>query len=131
TLREALRALGATVDLVSPRFHLPVYTLERILYNETLPFRVERNYDATVGFDLDGYRVAGVPHVAAIKGVIADELRFQTGMTRITMGIQAKLEGLHVRRANFVMTTSRYAAARIEESYGVHVAGIVPELIDL
>jgi len=131
TLRETLRALGATVDLVGPRLHLPVYTLERIFYNETLPFRVGKDYDATVGFDLDGYRVRGVPHVAAIKGVIADELRFQTGMTKFTMGIQARLEAVHVRRADFVMTTSRYAAGRIEESYGVRVASIVPELLDL
>jgi glycosyltransferase involved in cell wall biosynthesis len=131
TLREALRRMGATVDLAEPRVHFPVYTLERILYNETLPFRIGKNYDAVVGFDLDGYRVKGVPHVAAIKGVIADELRFQTGMTKVTMGLQARLEGLHVRRADFVMTTSRYAAERIEQSYGVRVASIVPELIDL
>jgi glycosyltransferase involved in cell wall biosynthesis len=131
TLREGLRTLGATVDLVGPEMHLPVYTLERILYNETLRFRVHGDYDATVGFDLDGYRAPGRPHIAAIKGVIADELRFQRGMTKFTMGIQAKLEARHVRRADFVMTTSRYAAGRIEEAYGVHVASIVPELIDL
>jgi glycosyltransferase involved in cell wall biosynthesis len=108
-----------------------VYTLERIIYNETVRLRVRGRYDATVGFDLDGYRAPGRPHVAAIKGVIADELRFQRGTTKFTMGIQAKLEAMHVRRADFVMTTSRYAADRIEEAYGVHVASIVPELIDL
>jgi glycosyltransferase involved in cell wall biosynthesis len=131
TLREGLRALGSDVDLVGPNLHLPVYTLERIVYNETLRFRVHRDYNATVGFDLDGYRAPGRPHIAAIKGVIADELRFQRGSTKFTMGIQARLEALHVRRADFVMTTSRYAADRIEEAYGVHVASIVPELIDL
>src|SRR5947209_5400107 len=110
TLRDGLRSLGATVDLVGPNLHLPVYTLERILYNETLPLRVNKGYDATVGFDLDGYRAPGRPHIAAIKGVIADELRFQRGITRFTMSIQAKLEAMHVRRADFVMTTSRYAA---------------------
>ena len=131
TLREGLRGLGATVDLVGPNLHLPVYTLERILYNETVRFRARGNYEATVGFDLDGYRAPGRPHVAAIKGVIADELRFQRGTTKFTMAIQARLEALHVRRADFVMTTSRYAADRIEEAYGVPVASIVPELIDL
>jgi glycosyltransferase involved in cell wall biosynthesis len=131
TLHEALRSLGATVDLVGPEAHLPVFTLERILYNETLPLRVRRDYDATVGFDLDGYRSPGRPHIAAIKGVIGDELRFQRGSTKFTMGIQAKLEALHVRRADFVMTTSHYAAGRIQETYGVQVASIVPELIDL
>src|SRR5436190_10124117 len=119
TLREALRSLGASVDIVGPNLHLPVYTLERILYNESLPLRVGRNYDATVGFDLDGYRAPGRPHIAAIKGVIADELRFQRGLTKFTMGIQAMLEALHVRRADFVITTSQYVDARIEEAYGV------------
>jgi len=111
--------------------HLPVYTLERLLYNETLRFRVDDGYDAVIGFDLDGYRAPGRPHIASIKGVIADELRFQRGMTKFTMAVQAKLEAMHVRRADYVMTTSRYAADRIEEAYGVHVASVVPELIDL
>jgi glycosyltransferase involved in cell wall biosynthesis len=131
TLREGLRTLGATVDLVGPNLHIPVYTLERIVYNESLRFRVGKGYDAVVGFDLDGYCAPGHPHVAAIKGVIADELRFQQGSTKFTMGIQARLEARHVRRADFVMTTSRYAADRIEQAYGVKVASIVPELIDL
>jgi glycosyltransferase involved in cell wall biosynthesis len=131
TLREGLRGLGATVDLVGSNVHIPIYTLERIVYNETVRWRVRKGYDATVGFDLDGYRAPGRPHIAAIKGVIADELRFQRGTTKFTMGIQAKLEAMHVRRADFVMTTSRYATDRIEEAYGVRVASVVPELIDL
>ena len=133
TLAEAVRAQGVTVDILAPRVHLPVYTLERILYNETLRSRARAGYDATIGFDLDGYRLAGhgVPHIAALKGVIADETRFQKGMTRVTMSIQARLEGLHVRRADGVLTTSRYAAERIEQYYGVRTAAIVPELIDL
>jgi glycosyltransferase involved in cell wall biosynthesis len=131
TLRQALQRLETTVDLIGPNLHLPVYTLERIIYNETLRFRTGKNYDATVGFDLDGYRAPGRPHIAAIKGVIADELRFQRGSTKFTMAIQAKLEALHARNADFVMTTSRYAADRIEQAYSVRVASIVPELIDL
>src|SRR5579872_2693517 len=53
TLARALRAEGATIDILAPRRHLPVYTLERILYNETLRVPSGR-YDATIGFDLDG-----------------------------------------------------------------------------
>ena len=128
TLASAVRAHGASVEILGSRIHLPVYTLERILYNETLPLRLRGRFDAAVGFDLDGYRV---PHIAALKGVIADEVRFQKGATRLTMGWQARLEGLSVRRAQFVMTTSRYAAERIREYYGVPVAAVVPELIDL
>jgi glycosyltransferase involved in cell wall biosynthesis len=133
TLADAIRKLGAEVEFHVPRLHLPVYTVERILYNEALPYRTHGAYDATIGFDLDGYRLGGgrVPHIASIKGVIADELRFQQGMTRLTMGIQARLEKWHARRADFVMTTSQYAAGRIQESYGVRTASIVPELIEL
>jgi glycosyltransferase involved in cell wall biosynthesis len=134
TLAEALRGLGTTVEMLAPRVHFPVYTVDRIFYNETLPGRAGRDFDATVGFDLDGYRLAGPgrpPHIASIKGVIADEVRFQKGTTKLTMSVQARLEALHARRADLVMTTSRYAAGRIEEAYGVRVASIVPELIDL
>jgi len=88
-----------------------------------------------VGFDMDGYRTAGregIPHVASIKGVIADEARFEQGATRLTMSLQARCERTHVRRAGLVMTTSRYAAGRIEELYGIRqVNSIVPESIDL
>lgn len=134
TLARALHDLGVDVDLVTPRIHLPVYTLERIVYNETLRFRGGPAPDLTVGFDMDGYAVAGrglAPHMASLKGVIADELRFQKGFTRATMAVQAGLEARHVRRADFVVTTSQYAAARIRELYGVEVMGTVPELIDL
>ena len=134
TLAESLRAQGSPVEIVAPRLHLPIYTLERVIYNETLP--AIRNCDATIGFDLDGYRVAArrnrkVPHFAALKGVIADECRFQKGMTKLTMQIQARLEAHHVRSADHVITTSRYAAGRIQQYYGVGTAAIVPELIDL
>jgi glycosyltransferase involved in cell wall biosynthesis len=128
TLAAALRAQGQSVEIFGPQVHLPIYTLERILFNETIRFRLKSRFDATVGFDLDGYRV---PHIAALKGVIADEVRFQKGATRLTMGWQARLEARNVRRAQFVMTTSAYAAARIQQYYGVRTASIVPELIDL
>jgi glycosyltransferase involved in cell wall biosynthesis len=48
------------------------------------------------------------------------------------MAVQARCEALHVRRAALVMTTSRYAAERLEHLYGIPRPGsIVPELIDL
>ncbi len=132
TLAAALRDQGVAVEIAAPGIHLPVYTLERILFNET--FRLSPGFDLTVGFDMDGYRLAGrgaAPHIAALKGVIADEVRFQKGMTWATMAVQARCEALHVRRAAAVITTSQYAASRIEEMYGVRVSAVVPELIDL
>ena len=87
----------------------------------------------TVGFDLDGYRIARVgAHVASLKGVIADEARFERGATRFTMSMQARRERLHVRRAARVLATSRYSAERARELYGLEqLPAVVPEPIDL
>ncbi|MGO9096431.1 MAG: glycosyltransferase family 4 protein [Bryobacteraceae bacterium] len=135
TLARALEALGCQVQLVTPSLRWPVYTLERLWFNERLRWRDFRGFDAVVGFDMDGYRLAGGfggLHVASIKGVIADEMRFERGATRATMGIQAACERRHVRRASLVTTTSHYAAGRLQELYGLsEKPRIVPEAIDL
>jgi glycosyltransferase involved in cell wall biosynthesis len=145
TLAHALRALGAQVDIVTPQFKLPILTAQRLLFNQSLKFhsREAEPYEVTVGFDMDGYNlarvsrvarpgVAGNIHVASIKGVIADEMRFESGMTKMTMRLQAACEAKHVRRADLVMTTSAYAAERIRDLYGVtQPPRIIPELIDL
>ena len=131
-LARALRDLGHTVEFQTPRLRLPVYTLERILFNRTL--RPDAAFDLTVGFDMDGYAIAGrgPAHVAALKGVIADEARFESGLTRFTMGMQARRERLHVHRADRVIVTSRYCARQAEEFYGLsRPPFVVPELIDL
>lgn len=135
TLAKSLRELGAQVDFVTPQFHLPFYTLERFLFNQTLRFRKLKPCDASVGFDLDGYTVAGrssVPHFAHIKGVLADAVPFERGFTGATLGIQARWEALHARRADRVITISQYCALRIRELYGVRKPiSVVPESIDL
>lgn len=134
TLARAVETAGVKVDMIAPRFHLPVYSLERVLFNESLRFRRFAPCDASIGFDLDGYAVTRgrEPHLAAIKGVIADELQFERGVTRASMAMQAYFERLHVCRASRVMTTSHYAALRLHQLYRApHVQGIVPELIDL
>jgi glycosyltransferase involved in cell wall biosynthesis len=133
TLVKFLRLAGETVDVVTPTVRFPIYTVERLVFNEMLRHR--RGGDVTVGFDMDGYAIAGAGrglHIASIKGVIADEMRFEAGLTRATMRVQAYCERLHVRRADLVITSSAYSAERIREFYGV--AGeprIVPEAIDL
>jgi glycosyltransferase involved in cell wall biosynthesis len=130
-LARALRELGHTVAFETPRVHLPVYTFERMLFNAML--KADPEFDITVGFDLDGYRIAGNgAHVAALKGVIADEVRFESGLTRFTMAMQARRERIHVRRAARVLATSRYSAGQACEFYGLkEQPSIVPELIDL
>jgi len=130
-LAEALRKLGHNVTYETPRRHFPNYTLERLAFNHSL----ERStgFDLTVGFDMDGYRIAsGAAHVASLKGVIADEMRYESGLTRLTMRIQARWERLHVNRAARVLATSRYSGERAMEFYGLReMPVIVPELIDL
>src|SRR5262249_19857437 len=111
---------------------LPVDTLQRVVYNHELEPSDE--LDLTVGFDMDGYLVAGrgCPHAAALKGVIADEARFEKGWTRLTMGWQAECERRHVQLADRVVSTSRYSAGRAAEFYKLRrVPRVVPELIDL
>jgi glycosyltransferase involved in cell wall biosynthesis len=130
-LARSLQGLGHAVEFETPRIHLPVYTAERMLFNAQL--RPSAGFDLTVGFDMDGYRIAGARgHVAALKGVIADEARFESGAARLTMSLQAHCERLHVERAGRVLVTSRYSAERARELYGLERApAVVPELIDL
>ncbi|HEV3202001.1 MAG TPA: glycosyltransferase family 4 protein [Bryobacteraceae bacterium] len=131
-LARALRNLGHTVEFESPRHRFPIYTLQRLVFNRLL--RPSAEFDLTVGFDMDGYRIAaGSPaHVASLKGVIADEVRFESGLTRFTMSMQARRERLHVERAARVLVTSRYSGERAQEYYGLaRFPTVVPELIDL
>ena len=130
-LARALQTLGHTVDFETPRVILPVYTLQRLIFNRSL--HPNTAYDLTVGFDMDGYRIAREPHhVASLKGVIADEVRFESGMTRVTMGVQARCERRHVHRAALVIATSHYSAERAQEFYRLaRTPAVVPELIDL
>jgi glycosyltransferase involved in cell wall biosynthesis len=120
--------------MVTPRVATPVYTATRILFNETLRWRKFAG-DATVGIDADGYTVAGrrasLPHIACVKGVLGDAIRFERGPTRASMALQARLERKHARRADLVITISQYCAGRLEELYRVSNAVVVPELIDL
>jgi glycosyltransferase involved in cell wall biosynthesis len=134
TLVEALGQLGIDVELVTPRIITPIYTATRLLFNETLRWR-HISGDATVGIDADGYAVAGrparLPHIACIKGVLGDAVRFERGATKASMAFQARLEAKHARRADRVITVSQYCVGRLEELYGVKNAVVVPELIDL
>jgi glycosyltransferase involved in cell wall biosynthesis len=131
-LADALLSLGHSVEIEGSRLHLPVYTAERLIFNRRL--QPSREFDLTVGFDMDGYRIAaGNPsHVASLKGVIADEVRFERGFTRATMSVQARCERLHARRAARVIAPSRYSAERAAEFYGLReTPAVVPEPIDL
>ena len=134
-LAKSLRNLGVTIDIVAPRRRFPIFTVHRLAFNQALRYRNTGACDYSVGFDLDGYTIAGregCPHIASIKGVLADEVRFESGWNRATMRIQAACERLHVRRSELVMATSRYSAGKIQEYYNPpRPPVIVPEMIDL
>jgi glycosyltransferase involved in cell wall biosynthesis len=129
-LARALEGLGHRVEIETPKVLLPVFTAQRLLFNRGLR---RSDHDLTIGFDMDGYEIAGGPgHVAALKGVIADEVRFERGATRVTMRMQARCERRHVERAARVICTSGYSAERAREFYRLHeLPAVVPEPIDL
>lgn len=132
-MRDAIVRLGHEVTLIAPPASAHETTLSRLIFNLKARSRL-RNVDADVivGFDLDGVFLQR-PHIAAIKGVLADEATFEHGRSRLALAVQARLESRHVRRAERIITTSRYSSERIVRFYGVDPPKIivVPELIDL
>lgn len=134
TLAAGLRALGTEVEMIQPKFRLGSLLAEQYLFNQSLKSRKHWDVDALVGFDLDGFalRHENVPRIANIKGVLADAVRFERGMTRAAMALQARWEGQHARRADVVITISEYCRERLREFYGLRgPIVVVPELIDL
>jgi glycosyltransferase involved in cell wall biosynthesis len=136
-LRDAIVALGHDVTILAPSPRAgPETTATRILFNLRILREIRSMHaDAIIGFDLDGVFAPrnGCPHIAAIKGVIADEASHERGKKRIGLAIQARLERRHIARADRVITTSAYSSGRIASFYSADRAKIlvVPELIDL
>jgi glycosyltransferase involved in cell wall biosynthesis len=136
-LARALERRSIRVQMHAPTWRWPGYTAQRILFNLLAGRRLRMDQaDWIVGFDLDGFhygRRKSVPYIASIKGVIADELTNERGIVRAMLRVQASCERLAVRRADAVVSTSRYSRQRIVQAYGVPAAKvvIVPELIDL
>lgn len=135
TLAAGVAALGNRVDLILPSVRLGSFLAERYLFNQSLRWRRQWNYDAIVGFDLDGFALAPggpVPHIANIKGVLADAVPFERGASRAGLALQARWEGEHARRADLVITISEYCKDRLRALYGVRgPIAVVPEPIDL
>jgi phosphatidylinositol alpha-1,6-mannosyltransferase len=86
--------------------------------------------------DLDGFlwaRRRRLPFVVSLKGVIADELKNERGWVRVLLAIQARWERLNARRADIVITPSRYSADVARREYGLAAEkiAVVPEPIEL
>ena len=137
-LASGLRSLGHSVDILRPRRTYRSIVATRLAYNLTLGGRLaclRGQYDVVVGFDFDGFRSGrnlGVPYVVALKGVAADERRFETGWNRVLFGIWAALEGRNARSADTVFVTSEYSKRQAIASYQLDPERlrIVPEGID-
>lgn len=137
-LQRGLERLGHTVDVLRPRRRLPTLDLTRLAYNLTLPGRLRPlagRYDLAIGFDFDGWALpaqTGVPFVVALKGVAAEEGRFETGVDRVRFELYSRLERRNARSADRVFVTSRYAARAVVEAYGLDAdrVRIAPEAVD-
>lgn len=135
-LADGLRSLGHRVTILRPRFHLPTVDLTRISTNVGFRSRVRPlAADLIVGFDLDGCFLGAsrAPYVVALKGVMADELRYESGWNRARFRLLSQLERRNARRADRVIVTSRHSREAAISAYGLDPerTGIVPEGIDV
>lgn len=137
-LGRALLARGHRVSRIGPSAPWPAsLTARRLLFNLQLPALLRAlPYDLVVGFDIDGFAVAGragPPYVCSVKGVIAEELLHERGAVRRLLWSLSRLERRNARRAPLVLTTSDYCRRRIGQHYGVPPTKVrlVPEGIDL
>lgn len=137
-LARGLRELGHGVDVLRPRTRDGPLDLARLLFNLGLPRRVAalaKRYDLVVGFDFDGWRLPrdrGFRYVVCLKGVAADERRFETGVSRLRFGLASRMEGRNARSADRVFVTSRYQARVAAAAYGLAPdrIRIAPEAVD-
>ncbi|MFN2633513.1 MAG: glycosyltransferase family 4 protein, partial [Thermoanaerobaculia bacterium] len=137
-LAEALRQAGHTVTTLAPEARGgPISLAQRLAFNVRARrgAREAPGMDAVVGFDMDGVFLAGgnARRVVAVKGVLAEEARFERGAARLRLTIEARLEARNVRKADRVIATSAYSKGRIVEDYGAaeERVTVVPEPIDL
>jgi len=112
------------------------HTLDRWLYNAGVAWSPPLGADLVYGVDLDGFlwaRRRRLPFVVSLKGVIADELKNERGVTRALLAIQARWERANAQRADVVIAPSRYSADVARREYGLPAekVDVVPEPIEL
>ncbi len=134
-LARGLAALGHQVEVLRPPCGGRL--LKRLWFNITLPGQLAgHGYDAVIGFDWDGFLYRpppGRPYTVGLKGILADELRHERGLTRLALWLQSWLERANVRHAARVLTTSCYSRRIGMDAYHLPPDRIatVPEGIDL
>ena len=94
-----------------------------------------RDADLVLGFDMDGFalRRPAARYVVCLKGVMADELRFESGWPHLRFRALSLLEAANARRADVVIVTSQYSRSLAIDAYGLapERVRVVPEGIDL
>jgi glycosyltransferase involved in cell wall biosynthesis len=124
-LRHGLETLGHSVETLRPEKVFTSLDLTRLHYNLDLPRRIA-DFDGTdlvVGFDFDGGLLpSGVRpsrYVVALKGVMADEARFETGPVQRRFHRLSRIEARNARSADIVSCTSEYSADQARHHYGI------------
>ncbi|MFQ5678692.1 MAG: glycosyltransferase family 4 protein [Gemmatimonadota bacterium] len=136
-LGAALEAQGHRVTHLGPPPDAHGRLRQRLRYNLAVRRPALRGrFDLLVGFDLDGFLTSGrtrAPYVVALKGIVADERRLETGMARARLGLLTAPEAWNARRASVVIVTSRYSREVAVRRYGLprERVRVVPEGIDL
>ncbi len=137
-LVRGLESLGHEITVLRPDRVFPSLDLSRLLYNAGLDRRMAgRDPDLVVGFDFDGglLRPGAIRsrYVVALKGVMADEARFEIGLDRLRFRLLAPLEARNARSARNVICTSVYSARQAARAYGIphERFRVVPEGIDV
>ena len=139
-LARALESVGQRVEVIRPT-RTGRGLANRILFNISLPDRLtsDQTPDIVVGFDLDGFRWArrrprDRPYVVALKGIAADEARFErSARQRWLLRSIAALERRNAACADRVLVPSRYSRQCAVDHYGIPGAmvEVVPEAVDL
>lgn len=141
-LRRGLEARGHEVRVLRPQTDLRLLDLTRCAYNVTLRRRLEElagRYELAVGFDIDGWALPrglperlGLRYVVALKGVAAEEARFETGWSRMRFAAIRRLERRNARKADRVFVTTDYAARAAIAAYDLDPlrVRVAPEALD-
>jgi glycosyltransferase involved in cell wall biosynthesis len=136
-LAEGLRTLGHRVRVLRPGRALPTLDATRLAFNVGLRQRLATTRaDLVVGFDFDGCFLRSdltSPYVVSLKGVMADEKRYEAGWDRARFEVMSRLERRNARRADRVIVTSDHSRNVAVSAYDLDPARVrvVPEGIDV
>lgn len=136
-LELGLQSLGHRVSQFPYREAWDRSAFGRILYNIRIRSQLGRGqFDAVIGFDLDGFLVPpdqGGRYLVSLKGIAADEARYEQPDKRRLLRMRACLERINAHNAVRTLVTSRYCRRVAKQEYGLSPEKlvVVPESIDL